>query len=320
MTVIAGVYPAAPQANPWNAADEETFLRAVLEHEGVDGLELPFAGALHAHDEDWLLKQLPREGTHLVTAVPGTAGRSRQEPRFGLASADPAGRAEAVRMINDVRAAVDRVNQSAGREAVLAVEIQSAPGRADDRTAGTLEALTESLREIAAWDWSGAALVIEHCDAARDDHPAEKGFLDLEDEIVAIRRSGVDIGLSLNWARSVIEGRDPATAIEHVRATIEAGLLRGVIFSGVTASGDTPWIDGHLAPRPGDPESLLGAEEIRETLRAVGDHPLSFIGAKVVARPTDLTPQDRAEGVCAAVDLVRDSLSAPDEGTRMTNR
>lgn len=309
MIVIAGAYPAAPPANPWNASDEEIFLRTVLEDDGVDGLELAFAGALHAHDQDWLLKLLPAAATHVVTAVPGTAGRARTEPRFGLASVDRAGREDAVRMIGDVRDAVERVVQTAGRPAVLAVEIQSAPGRAENASAGTAAALALSLGEIADWDWCGASLVIEHCDAARDDHPAEKGFLALEDEIAAIQRSGVDIGVSLNWARSVIEGRDSATAIEHVKQSVQAGLLRGVVFSGVAGSGSAPWVDGHLPLSSGHPDSLLGSAEIEETLQATDGADLAFVGAKVVARPTDQTPQDRAEGVCAAVAAVRAAIT-----------
>lgn len=306
MIIVAGAYPAAPRTTPWDPAEEASFLRQVLDHDGIDGLELAYADALHGHDEPWLLELLPAASTHVVTAVPGTAVRARTDPAFGLASADRSGRDAAVRMVAGVRDAVERVVQAAGRPAVHAVELQTAPGRTADRAAaGTAEALAESLRELAGWDWCGASLTIEHCDALRDDHQPEKGFLALHDEIAAIRAAGVGVGLVVNWARSVIEGRAAGAAVAHVTEAREAGLLRGVIFSGVAGTGEGAWADAHLPPLPGHPESLLTPTEVARTLGAVDGASLGFLGAKVVARPTDRTPRDRADGVCAAVDVVR---------------
>ena len=54
--------------------------------------------------------------------------------------------------------------------------------------------LTASLAELASWDWCGAVICVEHCDArVRDDAlggfapPVVKGFLSLDEEIEAVR-------------------------------------------------------------------------------------------------------------------------------------
>jgi hypothetical protein len=80
------------------------------------------------------------------------------QPHFGLASDDEGGRSAAVAFMDSVRGAVARVNAAAGRPAVIAVEVHSAPsvgtpaGAAAGVTASPA-ALHLSLAEVASWDW-----------------------------------------------------------------------------------------------------------------------------------------------------------------------
>ncbi|MFC7624089.1 DUF4862 family protein [Microlunatus sp. GCM10028923] len=283
MRLIAGAYPAAPP----ESADQAAFLSRLTESDLIGGLELPFID----DEERWLAGALPTEWRHVVTAAPVTGIRSRNDPAYGLASTDPAGRREAVAVTRSIRDAIERSGLT-----VAAIELQSAPSRT-----GTPEALAESLSEIADWDWSGAAILLEHCDAVMAGHEPEKGFLALADELSVARDLG--LGVVINWARSVIETRSPEGAVAHVR---EAGeLLSGLIFSGVAdvpLNGHSAWVDAHLPPAPIEPASLLTAEHIART-RAAG-RPDVLLGAKVRAGTADRSPKQRAESVLEALHLV----------------
>lgn len=289
MRLIAGAYPAAP-------ADPDAFLAHLAESDLVGGLELPFVD----DERRWSLDRLPAHWTHMVTAVPATAMRARTEPGFGLASTDEDGRQEALAVTLAVRDTVERVTQSAGRALVMAVELHSPP-----LGSGTADQFARSLEEAAGWDWSGARLVVEHCDASVAAHPPEKGYLSLADELRAVRTVGADIGVVINWGRSVIEARHPAGAVAHVTLAREAGLLAGVMFSGVADQplGEIPaWADAHLAPAPGHPASLLTAAHVVDCVRAAGE--VDYLGVKVGARPADSSAADRANGVLEALRMV----------------
>src|SRR5438034_923832 len=73
------------------------------------------------------------------------------------------------------------------------------------------DAFRRSLDELRAWDWRGAALSVEHCDAFVPGQAPAKGFLALGAEIDAIRAShgATPVGVAVNWGRSAIEARDP---------------------------------------------------------------------------------------------------------------
>ncbi len=283
MRLIAGAYPALPT----EAADQATFLRQLAESDLVGGLELPFVD----DEQRWSARALPADWAHVVTTAPVTGLLSRTDPSYGLASTDEDGRQQAVAVTRAMREAVARSGLS-----VLAIELQSAPARI-----GSAEALTRSLTEIVSWDWAGAAVLVEHCDALVPGHEPEKGFLALADELAVTRELG--LGVVINWARSVIETRTPDGAVAQVK---EAGdLLRGLMFSGVA---DTPvgrypaWVDAHLPPAPYEPSSLLTADEIARTL-AAADRP-AFLGAKVGAGRDDRTAAERAATVLGALELV----------------
>ncbi len=197
-----------------------------------------------------------------------------------------------------------------------AVEVLSAP-RADAGRSSA-RALARSLDEIAGWEWSGAVVAVEHCDATRPGRPGEKGFLDLADELRAL--DGLDpaaVGVAVNWGRSAIEGRSATTPVEHVARAREAGRLLGVMFSGaapVEGWWGRAWQDAHVPPR-GPQEalapcaaSLLGSDEVAATLAAAG--PLRFPGVKVAAPSSARTVAERLAVARAALEVVTGSRSS----------
>ena len=168
------------------------------------------------------------------------------------------------------------------------------------------EAFKRSLEEVVGWDWSGATLVVEHCDKYVPEQKPEKGFLSLGDEIDVVAEVG--IGIHLNWGRSAVEGRDAETTYQHVREAGERGVLDGVVFSGAgpeeTQYGYA-WIDGHLPARADEPTSLMDAEQIGRCAQAALAGGAEYLGAKVCV-PKDASLAKRLamlEGIYRACHL-----------------
>ncbi len=315
MSYIVGAYAAAPVQTSWDPAVEAGYLAAVAELPGLRGLEVPYTGKLH-HDEDWLLDHLDPGWDLVLTAIPGTVARTAADPHFGLASPDATGRQAALDFTAGLRTAVRRIHDRLGRAAVIGVELHSAP-----RGTGTAEAFADTLTEVCAWDWDGAALTIEHCDALRPGQDPQKGYLDLDAELKVVAQVDGLAGITVNWGRSAIEGRSADTAREHIAAVAAAGALTGLMFSGAAARpgafGDA-WLDAHLPPSGGadvhgsegyagldayEPTSLLGPTEIRQALAAAAGRQL-FTGLKVGVRPTDAPLPRRIAYLRAALALL----------------
>jgi hypothetical protein len=104
----------------------------------------------------------------------------------------------------------------------LAQEVHSAPTQGGDATASAAS-LKTSLLELLTEDWSGAQIVVEHCDAFVAAHPPQKGFLTLEQELEAVTLTeqqkawltnlhGEDYrppGIAINWVRRQHVSRYP---------------------------------------------------------------------------------------------------------------
>jgi hypothetical protein len=298
MRCFVGAYAISPAATAWNEAGERALYDGLKALPGIRGLEVPFTGKLHRHDEAWLFANIDRRWDFVVTLIPGTMGALQKDKTFGLASADAAGRKAALAFAGEARAAVARLNAAVGRNAVVAVEVQSAPSQGAAGGKGTAAAFAASLAEIAGWDWQGARIVVEHCDAFRPGHPPIKGFLGLDDELAAIaeanRTAPRPISVAINWGRSVLETRKTETAVAHISQARKAGALAGVMFSGASGA-PTPygaWEDSHIphAPTPGLAHgaegSLLTEGEIRAALAAAGPG-LDILGLKIAVRPAD---------------------------------
>jgi hypothetical protein len=311
VSVIVGAYAASPSSSGWQPAQEEEYFALLAELPGLGGLELPWTGALHPHDPDWLLSRLHPAWDLVVTDVGFTVGRLATDPAFGLASLDQDGRRAALSAAAALRVDVDRLNQAAGRRAVTAVELHSAP----QAVGGSGAAFASSLAELAEWDWNGASLLVEHCDAPIDGRAPEKGYLSLGEEIAAIESSGHPVGISLNWGRSAIELRNADRVVDHVGQAADAGLLRAIVFSGAAdapSAFGSAWEDAHLpfAVTPGhetgEPTSLLTKARTIDALRAAGT--LEWVGLKMGWRPLDAPAGDRVTMIADGIRLIEDAV------------
>lgn len=299
MDLIVGAYAASPSLVAWDAGIEAEYLHRVLALPGVRGLELPWPGRLHAHDPDWLLRTLPPAADLVVSAIGNTVGSLAADAAYGLASRDAAGRARALADTARLRDDIARLADASGRAGVIAVELHSAPLA----TAGSAQALRASLEQAAGWDWSGAEVVVEHCDALVDGQRPEKGYLPLADELEAI--AGL-AALSMNWGRSAIELRGADGVAAQLAQARASGLLRGLVFSGASARDNAygpAWEDNHPLFAELEPSSLLTAELAREALQAAGE--LEWVAVKMGLRPLDVGMDARIGMIRHAVETVR---------------
>lgn len=274
---IVGAYASLPQGRP----SQELYYVLLGEQPWISGAELPFPGNLANRSERrWLAEHLPAHWhANSVTAIPGTMQQVKQDPWFGLASPNEHGRRAAIGFFEDLRRAVADMAQARGSQDIAYIELHSAPTRIAD-----VARMAESLRLLASWDWSGARLVIEHCDRYIEGQTPEKGFLSIDDEIALCRETGA--GLTVNWGRSAIEGRGAQAALDHVRRAAEADVLTGLMYSGAGPEETIygyPWIDGHLPMNLDEPTSLMDADAIGACMRAARAqrHAIAYVGAKV---------------------------------------
>lgn len=292
--IIGGYATAPPAATPDALTKYLADLLSVPAPGGV-GLELPVtsAGLLAGSvDEEAgviaALRRFPGRW-HVLTLVPGTMARLGVSPSFGLASDDAVGRAAAVEFARLACAAVARVVAAGG--IVVAVEVQSAP-RAAPGVASSAASLQASLVELAAMDWHGAEVVVEHCDDARGPAPV-KGFLPLADELAAVAGAlaaprATPVGVSVNWARSVLEAHDAGRPLAHIAAAGRA--LRGLVFSGCTGATTAygpPWQDAHCPWSAHEATSELSAPRLVAAVAAAAaaGAPLLFAGVKIALQP-----------------------------------
>jgi hypothetical protein len=279
---------------------QEEFFALLAANPDVTGLEVPWSEGLSEFGADWLAAQLPEHWTVVVTSIPGTMAAIARDRAYGLASSDVAGAASALGATARLRNDVHRLNAARGARVVRAVELHSAPRRRESPSSA--DAFRASLEEVAGWDWDGAELLVEHVDAERSTHAPSKGFLGLDEEIAAT--AGLPVGIVINWARSAIELRDPDRAVEHIKAAAAAGVLRGLILSGVSAR---EWEDEHArfadsAIGLGDPASLLTRERAAAAIAAAGAVP--YLGLKMGWRGAPDGAEPRATMIAQALGLI----------------
>lgn len=294
---LIGAYAALPAPQE----EQEELYRLLGQLPGVRGLEIPYVHGLG--DLPWLARQLaPAWDRNVVTGVGGTMVRVWDTGTFGLASTDATGRQAALAFTRQLRDAVEALREAAGRDVVAGVEIHSAPSGAHG-TAHSPQAFGESLAQVVDYDWGGALLLVEHCDAFVAPDRGEKRLLSLEDELAVLTELGrPELRLTLNWGRSALEAHDAATAVAHVRQVRAAGLLEGVMFSGA-GPVDTPyakaWMDGHLPLDVDEPGSAMGAAQVREcAVAAVSTNPAALAAAGSPAALAEAVPASYVGAKC----------------------
>ena len=319
MKYYVGAYAASPNQVGWCPGQETAFYNALKQLTNVRGLEHPFLGKLHPHDDSWFLANISPDWDYVFTCIPGIMNALGQNPQFGLASADESGRQAALRFMRQACEAVAKLNAHSGRNAVQAVMLQSAPAR--HKAASSVNAFQASLETMLQWDWQGARLVVEHCDAYVPGHAPSKGFLALQDELevlTAINSTAVPkqpLGMLINWGRSVFETRRVDGAAEHISLSQQAGVLAGVMFSGVSdkESEYGAWCDSHQPAQSsdrvkyGEPGSWMTEQAMQRCLaRCHSAEKLHILGAKIGIRPHNATIETR-------LGYIRDTLAILDD-------
>jgi hypothetical protein len=238
-------------------------------------------------------------GHHVLTLVGAESVAAAQDGAVGLASLNEDGRAQAVELVGAARQAV--VNFMERGQRIVAVELHSFPSLPEAGALAGGRALEQSLSEILAWDWAGAAIVIEHCDARLGTGQWQKGLLPLDVEIAAVKavagKGRTPVGMAVNWGRSAIEERDPTAPERHVRRLRSAGLLRGLMFSGATdcdGAYGPAWSDAHPPLHEQWAESIMNKAHVSATLEAAGSG-LLYEGVKIAARPPNTLVKDRVK-------------------------
>ena len=305
---VVGAYALSSAHQNWDPQSEAELFELLAVDKRIVALELPWIGGLHPHDKDWLLENYPSHWGAVITDIPFAMQRLSQDQTYGLASSDDAGRSIALADVAKLLLETKIMNDALGRKAANVVELHASAAH----PFLCKESLKGSLDEIATWDWGETSLVLEHCDAWIASQKPEKGFLGLLEELEVLTEVSANIGVSLNWGRSVIELRDPDRFNDHVEMARDSGLLRGVIFSG-TSDRNTEfgpaWIDAHhhvqesTAAPLSDVHSLLTEGRIPSALANAG--PLDWSGIKV-GWPSSIpgTNSDRVEMVSRSLDVL----------------
>jgi len=321
MKFIVGVYTTSPCLYEWDEKLATEYINGIKELSMVRGLEHPFWGKLHKFDDNWFLKNIKRSWDFVFTCIPGTMIEMSKNPHFGLASDKESGRKAALRFIEKARKAVENINGYLKRSAVIAVQLHSAPNRSIENVHSSKESFSRSLKEIVAWNWHNARLVVEHCDAMTEDHQPEKGFLSIDDEIASVSElnqsynNNNPIGIVINWGRSVLEERNVFAPIKHVQKAREAGLLCGLMFSGCSNQNTEwgVWKDTHMPP-PKElnnkyfaEKSLMNAICIKNTLLESKFDKLDYIGIKIMDLQKGTNMQRRI-GLNADTLLILDQI------------
>lgn len=315
MKYYMGAYASSPNISSWDAESESNYYNELKKLTNVQGLEHPFVGKLHAQDDDWFLQNIDANWNFVFTCIPGIMEAKSANPQFGIASDDEAGRAEALDFMSKARDAIVKLNTHLGRQAVTAIQVQTSPSK--NQAGSSAEALQKSFETMIDWDWQGTQIVIEHCDAFVEGQKPAKGFLTLTDELTAVQHvnatKGSNIGIVINWGRSVIETRSAQGAITHIEQAKAAGVLSGVMFSGVSdqESEFGVWSDSHMPPALDNKEllseqvSLMTEAEMHKCLTAADAATLNIVGVKIGIRP-------RSTGIDGRVAFNKNAFAAID--------
>ena len=229
MQYIIGAYATAPSLGIENKLVEKEFYDKLIESiPELRGLEIPFWGKeIHSYGSNFLIDIVNPNWDNVLTCIPGTMLSLKKNPKFGLASDDNNGRIEALNMHKIANQKIKDINNKFGRKSFIAIQIASAPSNSKEGVRSSIDSFFISLDEILSWDWGGAKIVIEHCDTFIKNQSFEKGFLTLDDEIKILSsfNENYEVGITINWARSAIEGKSSNKPIEHLEKVIKNNMF-----------------------------------------------------------------------------------------------
>ncbi len=306
IATVAGVYA----SQPGGRENRELYYELLGCEKWIQGAEIPYPGELaDAQSRAWLAEHVPQSWHgNVITLIPGTMQNLGKKPFFGLASPDEGQRLAAHAFMEDVRHSLESFDKMRKNFDVKFIEIHSAPQAHADK-----DAMRRSLDRITKWNWCGAKLVIEHCDTYIPTQTPEKGFLALEDEIDIARE--YDLGITINWGRSAVEGRSADLPAQHVQQCVDAGVLSGLMFSGAGPEATQygyEWIDGHLPMSIDEPSSLMTPERIRECVKIALTQEnwtsQGYVGVKVCV-PADADAHGRADYMKHVYEVIHDEIT-----------
>jgi len=315
MKYIIGAYATAPSlCHNDEALENDFYVKLKRDIPEIRGLEVPYWGkGIHQFGSEYLLNIIEPHWDNVLSCISGTMGELVKNPKFGLASDDKDGRLAAIFMQKRVNKILHTMNDKYSRKSIISVQMVSAPSFPVEGVSSSIDSLKSSMDEILSWDWGGARLVIEHCDASIPNQSFDKGFFRLEEEIDMLLslQSEHKLGVTINWARSAIEGRSPDKPIEHLKLASQHNLLSGLIFSGVSENDDRygQWNDTHMPFAQSydvehyEENSLLNQQNMTKALNEVDLDKLDYLGIKILSMPMDSSSLERRVG------LNRDAIS-----------
>tara|TARA_B100000767_G_C19776883_1_gene543108 strand:- start:3495 stop:4463 length:969 start_codon:yes stop_codon:yes gene_type:complete len=320
MKYIIGAYATAPSLAISDKGLEKKFYEKLIDSiPQIRGLEIPFWGEeIHQFGSSFLLDIINPKWENVLTCIPGTMSYLAKEPSFGLASDNSKGRKNAIAMYKRVNDMLKKMNDQYGRKSIIAVQIVTAPSMGKSGVRSSVDSFMNSLDQIMSWDWDGARIVVEHCDRFSPHQPFEKGFLSIEDEIKGLLKisNQYNIGLTINWARSAIEGRSMNTPIQHLKLASSNKILSGLIFSGVSKSDELygEWKDTHMPFAKSynstyyEEKSLLTKENIKQTLASINLEELDYLGVKLLSMPIEKNDVERRVGINLSAISILDQI------------
>src|SRR3990167_8569811 len=294
MKYIIGAYATAPSLGLNDQRIEKEYYQNLIKFvPAVRGFEIPFWGNdIHIYGTEFLLNFINSEWQNVLTCIPGTVMGLKSDLHFGLASDNEDGRIAAINMHKKAHQKLKEINRVFNKNVFIAVQIATSPSVSISGVSSSISSLMRSLVEILSWNWMGAKIVIEHCDAFTGDLSFEKGFMNLNDEIEVLQffSKNHDVGMTINWARSAIEGKSAETVIEHIKKVKKSRLLTGMMFSGTTDINAEygAWKDTHMPIAQEGmawSNSLLTEKKIGETMLNISLDQIDYVGIKLSLMP-----------------------------------
>ncbi len=296
MDYILGAYASAPSVWKKDKKEESIFYNSLKENlENIRGLEIPFYGEnIHQFGDEYLIEKLDDSWINTITLIPASFNSLKKNIHFGLSSDHEESRLNAVESHKKLNSIVKKINDTKGKKVISSIQICSSPSFPKNGVSSSKDSLKKSIETLLSWNWEGANLLIEHCDSQRDFSTYQKGFLSIEKEIEILDElKNKILGISLNWGRSVLEGRNIHEIIKHIKLAQKNKHLKGFIFSGTSPLDKNygSWADLHMPfnNQGSYINSLLTENNVRSSLELINFDELDYLGIKLQPLPQEKT-------------------------------